>query len=40
VYVGGSATAINNRGERESISLEDIFDRAARLGGRVTRAAG
>jgi len=40
VYVRGSATAINNRGERESMSLEDIFDRAARLGGRVTRAVG
>jgi len=40
VYVGGGATAINNRGERESISLEDIYGRAARLGGRVTRAVG
>jgi len=40
VYVGGGATAINNRGERESISLEEIYGRAARLGGRVTRAIG
>ncbi len=40
MYVGGSATAINNRGERESVSLEDIYERAARLGGCVTRAIG
>lgn len=40
MYVGGSATAINNRGERESVSLEDIYERAVRLGGRVTRAIG
>jgi hypothetical protein len=37
-YISGWAEAINNKGERKSISLSQIYDLAAELGTSVTHA--
>lgn len=37
-YLTGYATAFNNKGERESISLSAIYDQAKELGTRITWA--
>lgn len=37
-YLTGYATAFNNKGERESISLSSIYDQAKELGTRITWA--
>jgi hypothetical protein len=37
-YVGGVAVAINGRGERRAVTLDEIYERAAPLGTVATRA--
>jgi sugar phosphate isomerase/epimerase len=37
-YLAGTAWAVNAQGERETVSLDEIYGRAARLGPRGTRA--
>lgn len=37
-YVSGYATAVNSKGEIASINLDEIYARAKKLGGEVTRA--
>lgn len=37
-YLTGYAVAFNNRGQRESISIDRIYDKAKTLGTRITEA--
>lgn len=37
-YINGFARAINAKGEQVSINLDEIYERAAKLGGEVERA--
>lgn len=37
-YIIGWALAVNSKGERKEVSLEDIYEQAAQLGEHVTRA--
>lgn len=37
-YLGGQATAFNNKGEEMFISLEDIYTLATQIGENITRA--
>jgi hypothetical protein len=37
-FVNGYAIAVNNKGERRDISLENIYDLAKELGSNITRA--
>ena len=37
-YVSGVAWAVNNRGERRIVTLDDIYDQATALGAHVTEA--
>lgn len=36
-YIGGRAIAVNDRGETATVDLDEIYDRATALGGRVAR---
>lgn len=38
-YIAGYAEAINNKGERKSINLDQIYDLAKELGATITNAA-
>lgn len=38
-YVGGSAVAVNNRGDVVSLCLDDIYDKAADMGQTLTQAS-
>jgi hypothetical protein len=37
-FVNGYAIAVNNKGERRDISLENIYDLAKELGSNITKA--
>ena len=37
-YVSGCAIAVNNKGERRQISIDNIYDLAKELGGNITKA--